>query len=636
MAPLKKEESLEAKIRQDQLADLRAGLFVSMPISAILSGLILAVHALSGGGFAAAIWFLVVNAINAARLALARHQLKDIRRRHDLTGISPRLRRFGILALLAGFAWSFLAVLTAGYTTPQASLHLIILAGISAGAVTYSSSYAAAAINFITPSLLITAGCLLATGNFEGYILGFAVLLFLGGLVRASFVGQARFREASRLRHEAERFAAEMEASSRQDHLTALLNRRGLEHAIGRLETADGPFVAMLIDLDGFKSVNDTYGHSTGDELLVRIARRIEQEAPEGSTLARIGGDEFVVFFPSRRDSLSPSDLASNIIAKIAHPYREVPSVRVGASIGIYLTESPSLTEMLLRADIALYAAKRRGRNEFCMFDAELDRELQRRHSIERDLHSAIKTRSLQPWFQPIVRVDTEAVVGFEALLRWSHPTHGAISPPEIITAARETGMLQLLTQTVFADCCAFIDGLVKADCRDLRVAMNVSPRELEAGDIDDMILNGLAAKGLPATMFEIEITEESPVDPNRVDETLGRLSHAGISIALDDFGTGFSTLASLKDGRIRKVKIDQGFIRGLAKSREDRLLVKSVIDLGNMLGIEVMAEGVETEADRQTLYKLGCRTAQGFLFSKAVPRSEALDLAVKQHANQL
>ncbi|MER8943779.1 hypothetical protein NKH82_30585 [Mesorhizobium sp. M0915] len=240
MAP-KKVDTLEAKIRQDQLADLRTGLFVSMPISAILSGLIWAVHALSGSGFAAAIWFLVVNAINAARLALARYQLKETGRHDGLVGILPRLRWFGILALLAGFAWSFLAVLTVGYTTPQAPLHLVILAGISAGAVTYGSSYAAAATNFITPPLLITVGCLLAKGNFEDYILAFTVLLFMGGLVRASFVGQARFREASRLRHEAERLAAEMKASSRQDHLTALLNRRGLEHAIGRFETADSP-----------------------------------------------------------------------------------------------------------------------------------------------------------------------------------------------------------------------------------------------------------------------------------------------------------------------------------------------------------------------------------------------------------
>lgn len=633
---LKKEHALEARILQDQLADLRAGLSVSMPISAVLSGLILTVQALSGNGFAAAIWFLVVNAINAARVALARYQLKETGHHNGLTGISRRLRWFGILALLAGFAWSFLAILTVGYTTPQAPLHLIILAGTAAGAVTYGSAYAAVAINFITPPLLITVGCLSAKGNFEDYILAFAVLLFMGGLVRASFVGQARFREASRLRHEAERLAAEMERNSREDHLTALLNRRGLEHAIAQFENTDGPFIAMLIDLDGFKSVNDTYGHRTGDELLVMIARRIEEEAPDGSTIARIGGDEFVLFFPSLRDSLSPSNLASNIIANVASPYPEVASVRIGASIGIYLAESPGLTEMLLRADVALYTAKRRGRNEFCLFDAELDRELQRRQSIERDLHSAIETRSLAPWFQSIVRLDTEAVVGFEALLRWSHPIHGSISPPEIMTAARETGMLQLLTQTVFSDCCALIDGLVKADCRDVRVAMNVSPRELEAGDIDDMVLNGLAAKHLPTTMFEIEITEESPVDPDRVDEKLGRLSHAGISIALDDFGTGFSTLASLKDSRIRKVKIDQGFIRGLAKSREDRLLVKTVIDLGRTLGIEVMAEGVETEADRQTLYKLGCRTAQGFLFSKAVPLSQALELALKEHAKEL
>ncbi|WP_287063206.1 EAL domain-containing protein [Mesorhizobium sp.] len=472
---------------------------------------------------------------------------------------------------------------------------------------------------------------MLTKGTLENYILAFAVLLFEGGLARASFVGQARFRDASRLRHQAERLAAEMERNSREDHLTALLNRRGLEHAIDQFENTDGPFVAMLIDLDGFKSVNDTYGHRTGDELLARIARRIEEEAPEGSTLARIGGDEFVLVFSSLRNSPSPSNLASNLISKLARPYPGVASVRIGASIGIYSAKNPGLTEMLLRADIALYTAKRRGRNEFCLFDAELDRELQRRQSIERDLHSAIKTRSLGPWFQPIVRLDTEAVIGFEGLLRWSHPIHGSISPPEIMTAARETGMLQLLTQAVFSECCAFIDALVKADCRDVRVAMNVSPRELEAGDIDEMVLNGLAAKDLPATMFEIEITEESPVDPDRVDEKLGRLSHAGISIALDDFGTGFSTLASLKDSRIRKVKIDQGFIRGLAKSREDRLLVKTVIDLGRTLGIEVMAERVETEADRQTLHKLGCKTAQGFLFSKAVPLSQALGLAVKE-----
>src|SRR5262249_839343 len=163
-------------------------------------------------------------------------------------------------------------------------------------------------------------------------------------LVRSTFVGQARFREASRLRHEAEQVAAEMERNSREDHLTALLNRRGLEHAIDHLDSTDGPFVAILIDLAGFKFVNDTYGAKAGNELLAMIARRIEEEAPECSTLARIGGDEFVLFYPSLRDSLSPSNLASNIIAKVARPYPKVASVRIGACIGIYLAERPELT----------------------------------------------------------------------------------------------------------------------------------------------------------------------------------------------------------------------------------------------------------------------------------------------------
>ncbi|MCT7377852.1 putative bifunctional diguanylate cyclase/phosphodiesterase [Chelativorans salis] len=631
------EDALEGRILKDQLADLRHGLFVSMPISTVLSGLILAVQALSGSGFAAAIWFLVVNAINGARLALALRPAPWAgKHEDDLEGVSRRLRLYGILALLSGFAWSLLAVLTAGYTVPQAPLHLIILAGISAGAVTYGTSYAAAPINFITPPLLITAGCLVAKGGFEDYILAFAVLLFLGGLARSSFVGQARFREVSRLKHEAEQIAAEMKRKSREDPLTGLLNRRGLENIVDQLGNAGGPFATMLIDLDGFKSVNDTYGHKIGDDLLVQIARRIEEEAQEGAILARIGGDEFVLLLPSTERSHSPSELASRIIARIASPYSGVASVQIGASIGIYLSERPRLTEMLLRADIALYTAKRRGRNEFCLFDSELDAELQRRQCIERDLRSAIEAKSIGTWFQPIVQLDTGAVVGFEALLRWSHPLHGAISPPEIVTAARETGMLQLLTETVFLGCCALIDGLAKAGRQEIRVAMNVSPRELEAGNIDDLILNGLDSKGLPATMFEIEITEEAPVDRDRVDEKLGRLSHAGISIALDDFGTGFSTLASLKDGRIGKVKIDKGFIRGLAKSPEDQLLVKAVVDLGRTLGIEVMAEGVETEEDRQSLQALGCRMAQGFLFSKAMPPRWALELTMTEHAKQL
>jgi len=622
-----KKRAIEAGILGDQLADLRAGLFFSMPISTVLSTLVLIMEMVSGTDRSAVIWFIVVNLINGARIALALTNRGRAATSGDPAWRSVRLRYYEGLALLSGFAWAYLAVLTAGYSSPQSSLHLIILAGISAGAVTYGSSRAFVAINFITPPLLVAFGCLAAAGDLDNAILAFTVVLFLGGLLRGSIIGQNRFCETSRLKHEARQFAAEMEERSRHDPLTGLLNRRGLEQAVDRLNSDDKPFVAMLVDLDGFKAVNDTYGHRVGDELLKSIARRLEQEAPQGAALARVGGDEFVVLFPVRISAISVTDLASRIAKQ--HSLRE--SVQVGASIGIYETDNPKLTDIMLRADTALFAAKRLGRNHFRVFDDKLNSDLERRHRIERDLKTAIDSGNLATWFQPVIRLEDNAIVGFEALLRWDHPLYGAVPPPDIVTAAREQGLLQLVTEKVLLNCCTMIANLKAAGRRDVRVAMNLSPRELEVGSVDALILDRLQARGLPTDMLEIEITEEAPLDHERVGEKLGRLSEAGISIVLDDFGTGFSTLVSLKDGWIRKIKIDQTFVRDLANSIKDQALVRSIIDLGRALGREVMAEGVETDADRQILRSLGCETAQGYYFSKALPMKEALDLAPQQ-----
>lgn len=614
-------KAVEAGILADQIADLRTGFFFSMPVGAALSALILVVEFLSGNHVSAVIWFLVVNAINGARLFLAFTEKPMSYKDRDTSWFSKRLRYYEFLTLLSGFAWSYLAVLTDGYTSPQSSIHLIILAGICAGAVTYGSSRAPVAINFIVPPLVVALGCLVVGGGLQNDVLAVAVFLFLGGLIRGSILGHNRFREASRLKHEAKQFASEMEENSRHDPLTGLLNRRGLEHAAQHLNPADKPFVTMLIDLDGFKAVNDTYGHRVGDDLLIRIARRLEAEAPQGANLARIGGDEFVLLFPTCISATSVSELA----ARIARQHSVGDSVQVGASIGIYETENQQLTDMMLRADVALYAAKRQGRNHFCFFDNKLNNELERRHCVESDLKTEIVNGNLSTWFQPVIRLEDNAVVGFEGLLRWTHPLYGAIPPPDIVTAARQQGLLHLLTETVFSNCCTMIEKLMADGRRDVRVAMNLSPRELEAGSVDALILDGLKAKDLPANMLEIEITEEAPLDHEVVDEKLRHLSDAGISIVLDDFGTGFSTLVSLKDGWIRKIKIDQSFVRDLAKSVKDQAVVKSVIDLGLALGREVLAEGVETDADRRILQGLGCTTAQGFLFSKALPMKEAL-----------
>lgn len=623
-----RQSGVELGVLRDQLSDLRESLLISMPISTILSVLVVIVKFISGFDWTALVWLAIINAVNAGRILLA---LKQPRGRELETSGYPSLvrwlRGYMALAFLAGIAWAYVAVLADGFTAPETPVYLVIVAGISAGSVSYSACYAALPILFMTPPLLSVMACMVMNGDLDDYVLAFTTTLFFVGLTKSSFLGQARFRETSRLKYETKLHADEMEKNSREDPLTGLLNRRGLEQAVGTMGIGRGPFVAMLIDLDGFKSVNDTYGHRVGDDLLVKIARRIGAEAPAGSTLARVGGDEFALMLAPRSTSAGPEVLATRIIASISRPYAGINSIQVGASIGIYVAQEPALTNMLLRADFALYAAKRRSRNQLCIFDAELEKAFKRQQCIERDLKAALESGELQSWYQPIVRLETREVVGFESLLRWQHPEHGAIAPPEIITTARTTGLLPALTETVFWNGCTMMERLGREGRSDIRVAINISPRELEAADIDTMILEGLSMRGLPPSMLEIEITEEAPVDPEHVGEKLARLAQAGISIVLDDFGSGFSTLASLRDGRISKIKIDRSFADDLAGTDESRLLMKAIIDLAHTLDIQVMAEGVEAEEQAGILQSMGCTCAQGFLFSPALPIDEALTL---------
>lgn len=256
-------KALDTQIVQDQLEDIKAGLWVSMPISAALSTLILAMDHISAGGWKALIWFAFVNIINGARLALASGSRAAAPQR--------QLNQLKALSLISGFCWSYLAILTAGYTQESSTFHLLILAGICAGAVTYSGSCASVSVNFIAPPLVITAIALLLQQSFESFALTLAVCLFLGGLVRSAYMTEARFKELSRLRREAELFAHEMERNSREDHLTGLLNRRGFEHRLSALRDMKGTFAIMAIDFDGFKNVNDTYGHRSETSCWLRL-----------------------------------------------------------------------------------------------------------------------------------------------------------------------------------------------------------------------------------------------------------------------------------------------------------------------------------------------------------------------------
>lgn len=623
------------KILTDQLRDICEGLRFSMPISSILSALILLVQVAEHHFLVSFVWFALVNIVNALRFidAIAFYRSAAAPAENAAT-IQSQLTRFRLLAALSGTLWAGVAVLSHGFTASQSSVYLVILAGICAGAVTYGASYAAVAINFITPPLAVTAICLLWQADLQHGVLAFSVVLFWFGITRGALLGQSRFIETSRLKHEAKQTADEMALKSQEDPLTGLFNRRGLETSIRLFPLKDGPFIVMLIDLDGFKSVNDTYGHKMGDDLLVAIAQRIRQVSPERSVLARIGGDEFVLLYPEPSAKIEAGLVAARIIGSLTAHYQGILSVEIGACVGICRLERLDPVDMLLQADFALYAAKKRGRNEYYFFEKRLQHEWERKQSIERDLRIAIETGQVQTYFQPVVELSSGRMIGFEALLRWDHPQHGTIAPPEIIDVACEVGVVRQLTHNVFFNCCEMIDKLIEGGRNDLTVAMNLSPRELAGGRIPHEILSQMEKRDLPISMLEIEITEEAPFDQRGMNDSLGALSNAGISIALDDFGTGFATFASLKKGLITKIKIDKVFVRGIADSEGDQHIVRAMVELGDALGIKVTAEGIETEEDRDMLCKLGCNSGQGFLFAPALPMNMALDALARWGAS--
>lgn len=337
-----------------------------MPISTILSVLILLVQIAAGHFWMPIIWFALVNIINALRLidaiAYYRSPAAPV---ENIAVLQRQLARFQLFGAMAGFVWAGVAILSHGFSDPQSSVYLVILAGICAGAVTYGSSYAAVAINFITPPLVVTVVCLVLQADLQYGVIAVAVVLFWLGLTRGALLGQNRFIQTSRLKHEAKQLADEMALKSQEDPLTGLFNRRGLETSIRLYPVKDGPFIVMLIDLDGFKSVNDTYGHKVGDDLLVAIAQRIRQVSPERSVLARIGGDEFVLAYPEPSAKIEAALVAARIIGSLTAHYEGILSVEIGACVGICRLERLDPVEMLLRADFALYAAKKRGRNEY-------------------------------------------------------------------------------------------------------------------------------------------------------------------------------------------------------------------------------------------------------------------------------
>ena len=641
--------SLDRLVRRDQLLALRHSMAVAIPMSMVLCLTVTAVTVHSGSALAGLTWCTASLIANVLRLGLCHWPCAGLSPQGASTpeaaarSVERHLRMTWIAALPSGFVWALVPLLCAGYTSPSTPFYLALTCGITAGAITAGTAFAPMPACFVTPPLLVGVGCLFVAGGFENTCLATTVLLYLAALIRGAYQGQAGFRAVSRLKYEARALAQsreealagaraladEMARRATHDDLTGLLNRAGFQQAAEAAlrrdaappaEEGNAVHCLMLLDLDGFKSVNDVHGHATGDRVLVEVARRLTEALPPGSLAARLGGDEFAVLYAPARTGIGHAGLAARLIAAIGGKFESLDAGRLGVSIGVDHDGAGSLTHRLRCADEALYAAKAAGRNRARLFDACLRARLEARRDRERDLSQALADGAVTAWFQPIVGRDGCELVGLEALARWHHPRHGWIPPADIVAAAAAGGVTERLLQVILEQTCTMMATLHRHGHGRVRVALNVSPREMAQIPVDAIVLGRLAALGLPPQMLEIEITEETALNVGAVQAKLAALSDAGIRIALDDFGVGYSSLASLRQLRADRIKIDRSFVTGLTGSDDKSGLVQAVLGLGRWLGIEVVAEGVETADDLATLQALGCVLFQGYHVGRPMP----------------
>jgi len=401
------------------------------------------------------------------------------------------------------------------------------------------------------------------------------------------------------------------------DPTTGLANRRELMRSLEEAleDKVDGVF--LVLDLDHFKRVNDLHGHLAGDKVLLRVAEASKRAAPKDACCARTGGDEFAILLPEATDELA-EEVASAILTTLSTPVLiEGAQIQVTASIGFARLSECGDDETLLRhSDVALYAAKRAGRNGFAWFDEELERELTDRLKLEEDIRRGIKAGEFVPFFQPLVDLTSRQIIGFEALARWRSPIGGLLEAEHFIEAAERTGLVGPLTLSV-------IEQSLKA-AREwpahLKLAVNISPVQFRDPMLAEQILKMLAANGFPANRLEVEITEGSLLeDREQVLTIINSLKNVGVSISLDDFGTGYASLSQVNRLPLDRIKIDKSFITTIVKSEQTAAIVSTIAGLGHNLDVPITAEGVESEQIRNALADFGCSEAQGWLFGRAI-----------------
>ncbi|MCK6404440.1 MAG: EAL domain-containing protein [Rhodocyclaceae bacterium] len=432
---------------------------------------------------------------------------------------------------------------------------------------------------------------------------------------------------------------AHIEHLAHHDTLTGLANRAvlkdRLQQAIATAARTDTQVALMYIDLDFFKHINDTLGHSVGDAMLVEIAQRLRGCVRESDTLARIGGDEFVVLLTNIRGEQDCARVAENIITAIGEPISVDTHVfNTSASIGIAIWPDDGADHEVLtsNADVAMYHAKSSGRNNYQFFTADMNRRAQEAAAMERSLRDALRAEQFVLEYQPQVDAASGRVIGAEALIRWHHPELGLLSPARFIHVAEERGLIGQIGDWVLHSACRQAQAWREAGFPELQIAVNISPRQFRKSHLGNCVRDALAASALPPHLLALEITESVVMDDiEMAKEMLGDLRTLGVQIEIDDFGTGHSSLAYLKLLPIHRLKIDRGFVNDIPGDSDDTAIVEAIINLAQSLKLGTIAEGVETEAQRQFLLARGCRAMQGHFFARALPAEGFLDY-LRQH----
>ncbi len=432
-----------------------------------------------------------------------------------------------------------------------------------------------------------------------------------------------------------------MEHLATHDALTGLPNRAMLRDHIhrefARGRRGDQNFALHFIDLDRFKAINDSHGHPAGDKLLCRIADALLDVVNAEDTVARIGGDEFAVLQSDISGPEEALQMAETIIARLNGADGTEDLRTVGASIGITLgpLDGPDADTLLKNADQAMYSAKLIGGNTWRLFAAEMGPSASQAVQLERDLGNAIARQEFVLYYQPQIDLRSGAIVGAEALLRWRQPGSGLLYPSKFLGLAEETGLIVPINEWVINEVCRQAVAWQNAGISGLRVALNLSPIQFRRRTVHDVMAAAIAATHVNPQMLDLELTEGILLrDVDDVIAQLVALRSLGLTLSLDDFGTGYSSLSYIRRFPLDRLKIDRSFIQGLASNKNDLAIVRTIIDLGHILNLAVIAEGVETEAQLALLRAEGCDGAQGFLFGEAVPAEQFLAELIRQRTN--